>query len=105
MPGSGLKTVTRAVPGLAMSVYSIKVASLALSKNVVWRLAPFQRTTELGANPLPFTASQKPGPAATALEGEMEAAVGAGLLMVNVFAPDVPPPGAGLSTVTSAVPA
>ena len=46
---------------------------------------------------------------AVTLVGEMEVSVGIGLLpaefMVNVNAFDVPPPGAGLTTVTEAVPA
>lgn len=39
-----------------------------------------------------------------ALLGEIELSVGTGLLMVNVLAADVPPPGVGLNTVTEAVP-
>ena len=45
-----------------------------------------------------------PLPAAAVL-GEIELSVGAGLLIVNVFAEDVPPPGVGVKTVTEAVPA
>src|SRR5439155_15522678 len=41
---------------------------------------------------------------ATALVGEIELSVGAGLLIVNVEAPEIPPPGVGLKTVTAAVP-
>ena len=40
-----------------------------------------------------------------ALLGEIELSVGAGLLIVNVLAAEVPPPGVGLNTVTGAVPA
>lgn len=36
--------------------------------------------------------------------GEIVAMVGAGLLTVRVWAPDVPPPGAGLTTVIESVP-
>jgi len=39
-----------------------------------------------------------------ALLGEIEVAVGAGLLMVTVLAAEVPPPGVGVNTVTDAVP-
>jgi hypothetical protein len=56
----------------------------------------------------PVTVSVNAGPAAVALEGEMEVTVGAGFvgaLMVKVSALDVPPPGAGVCTVTFAVPA
>ncbi|PYM31494.1 MAG: hypothetical protein DMD80_00235 [Candidatus Rokuibacteriota bacterium] len=46
------------------------------------------------------------GPLPTAaVLGEIEVAVGTGLLMVNVFAAEVPPPGVGVNTVTDAVPA
>ena len=40
-----------------------------------------------------------------AVLGEIELAVGTGLLIVNVLAADVPPPGVGVNTVTDAVPA
>src|SRR5687768_5009665 len=40
-----------------------------------------------------------------ALLGEIELNVGAGLLIVNVLAAEVPPPGVGVKTVTEAVPA
>jgi hypothetical protein len=45
-----------------------------------------------------------PLPTAAVL-GEIEVAVGTGLLIVNVLAAEVPPPGVGLNTVTEAVPA
>ena len=45
-----------------------------------------------------------PLPTAAVL-GEIEVSVGAGLLIVNVEALEVPPPGVGLKTVTGAVPA
>ena len=38
-----------------------------------------------------------------ALLGEIEVAVGAGLLIVNVVVAEVPPPGVGVNTVTDAV--
>src|SRR5689334_17169731 len=61
--------------------------------------------TEAPMKFVPVTVSVNAGlPAATVL-GEMELSVGAGLLMVNVWATEVPPPGAGLKTVTCAVPA
>jgi hypothetical protein len=55
--------------------------------------------------PVPPTVSVKVAPAAMALEGDKEVRVGTGLLKVNVTALDSPPAGAGLETVTSAVPA
>jgi hypothetical protein len=56
----------------------------------------------------PVTVSENAGPPAVALEGDIEVTVGAGFaatLIVKVSALDVPPPGAGVCTVTFAVPA
>ena len=44
-------------------------------------------------------------PPTAAVLGEIEVAVGAGLLIVTVLAAEVPPPGVGVNTVTDAVPA
>jgi hypothetical protein len=54
---------------------------------------------------VPFTVRVKPGSPATAWSGAMPVRVGTGLLMVNTEGAEVPPPGVGLNTVTSAVPA
>ena len=57
--------------------------------------------------PLPLTLRVKAELPATALGGVSETIEGSGLglLIVNAFALDVPPPGVGLTTVTLAVPA
>jgi len=91
-----------------MSVPLIDACSCAEFTNVVVRLAPFQFTTDPLTNPLPFTFSMKEVPPAVADEGDNEEMEGAGLLgglMVKGKLPEVPPPGARLNTVTSAVPA
>src|SRR2546425_12357775 len=54
---------------------------------------------------VPVAVRVNPAPSATALLGEIKLSVGAGLLIVNVEALEVPPPGVGLKTVTGAVPA
>ncbi len=54
---------------------------------------------------MPVTLREKPAAPAIAVVCESEASVGAGLLIVNVIEADVPPPGAGFTTVTAAVPA
>jgi hypothetical protein len=57
---------------------------------------------------LPFTVRVKAGPPAVADEGLRLVVVGTGLLaalIVKVWALEVPPPGAGVNTVTVAVPA
>src|SRR5262245_39419418 len=57
---------------------------------------------------LPLTVSVKAGPAAGVVFGTRLVIEGTGLLVlltVKVRLPDVPPPGAGLNTVTAGVPA
>ena len=57
---------------------------------------------------LPVTVSVNPAPPAVVAEGVRPVVVGTGLLAAlikKVWALDVPPPGAGLNTVTVAVPA
>ena len=70
--------------------------------------APFHRTLDPETKLEPVTVRVKAGPPAVPELGEVEVRVGTGLLtavMVKVCAPDVPPPGVGLKTVTVAVPA
>jgi len=107
-PGVGLKTVTAAVPTDAMSPAAIVAVSCKAETKVVGRSLPFQRTREVGTNPMPFTVSVKPVLPAVAEAGLSPVVVGAGLsagLIVNVRVFDVPPPGVPLKTVTAAVPA
>ena len=57
---------------------------------------------------VPVTVSVKADPPAIAEEGLMPVVVGtglSGLLIVKVSAPEVPPPGVGLKTVTGTLPA
>src|SRR5205809_766045 len=104
-PGVGLKTVTGAVPGVAMSFARICAWSWVLLRKVVVRIAPFQRTTDELLKFVPVAVSVNAALPASALGGEIELSVGTGLLIVNVEAPEGPPPGVGLNTVTEAVPA
>jgi hypothetical protein len=107
-PGAGLNTVTWAVPPVAMSLAGMAAVTCVVPTKVVGRFTPFQRTTEEATKLLPLTAGVKAGPPAVALLGESKVRAGTGLstglLMVNVRALEVPPPGAGLNTVTWAVP-
>src|SRR5205809_1167862 len=103
-PGVGLKTVTGAVPTVAMSPARICAVSCVLLPKVVVLALPFHRTTDEVLKFVPVTVSVKAGPPAVALLGEIELSVGAGLLMVKVCVPDVPPPGVGVKTVTGSVP-
>ena len=68
---------------------------------------PFQRIMELSKKLLPPTVNGVSGDPEKALAGLNELKVGTGLsavLIVKGKALDVPPPGAGLATVTNAVP-
>ena len=110
-PGAGVKTVTWAVPGAAVSAArSVAVNRVALTKVVV-RSVPFQRTCEPVIKFEPLTVSAKPAPPAVALAGASKDKAGAGLLdagalvTVNVCWADIPPPGVGVSTLICAVPA
>jgi len=107
-PGVGLKTVTDAVPALAMSAAVMDAVSWVDETNVVVRLAPFHLTTEPETKLLPLIVSVNAGYPTVREEGFRLVTVGTGLLaplMVKVRAPEVPPPGVGLKTVTDAVPA
>jgi len=77
-PGVGLKTVTFAVPPLAMLLAGMAAVNCVLLPNVVVRLAPPQRTTELEMKLVPSTVRVKAAPPAVALMGEMEVSVGTG---------------------------
>ena len=71
---------------------------------MVVRLELFQRTTEVGTKPDPVTVRVKAGPRAATEEGFNETIAGTGLFIVKLREADVPPPGAGVNTVTAAVP-
>src|ERR1043166_9075869 len=106
-PGAGLNTVTWAVPALAISVVEIAADTFVALTKVVVRAAPFQFTTDPFTKPLPLTDRVKAAVPAVALDGDrlLMAGTGLGALTVNVDPAEVPPPGAGLNTVTCAVPA
>src|SRR2546421_117816 len=103
-PGAGVTTVTCGVPAAATSAAATAaVICVALTKTVV-RAAPFQRTLEPVTKLVPLTVSVDAAPPTPALEGESDASVGTGLVIVNVWAPEVPPSTPGIVTVTWAVP-
>ena len=61
-------------------------------------------TDELEIKPLPVIVKTVPEAKSVTVPGENEVTCGAGLLMVNVVGPDVPPPGAGFETAICPVP-
>ncbi len=67
-----------------MSAAVMEAVSWLLLTKVVVRLVPFHRTTELELKLEPLTVNVKAAPPAVALDGEIEIAVGTGLLMVKV---------------------
>jgi hypothetical protein len=74
---------------------------------VVGRPPPFHCTTELPTKSEPNTVKVNAGSPGVALVGERENIVGTGLVplvIVKFTAFDVPPPGAGLITVTATMP-
>ena len=74
---------------------------------VVVRSDPFHRTTEPAIKFDPLTVRANPAPPAVALEGLRLVRAGTGFngFIVKVNALEMPPPGAGLNTVTDADPA
>jgi len=105
-PGDGLKTVTAAKPGVAISVAGIETISSVLLRKVVVRVEPFQRTSDVVTKPVPITDRVKAGPPAGVDDGLRRVTVGVGFptTIENGTEFDVPPPGAGLTTVTLADP-
>jgi hypothetical protein len=105
--GAELKTVTAPVPAVAMLLAGI-CATTGPPLSAVGRSFPFQRTTELGTKFVPITAKVKVSAPTGAQLGSRELIVGMGfvsLLIAKLTISEVPPPGAGLVTITAAVPA
>jgi hypothetical protein len=72
--------------------------------NVVDRLDPSHRTTELGVKPAPLIVNVNDGLFRGRDEGIRLDMLGVGLLIVNVRELEVPPPGVGVNTVIGLVP-
>ena len=104
-PGAGFATVTVAVPTFAMSAVVMAACKLVFDTKVVVRALPFHCTVEEARKFVPVTISVKPASPANAALGPKAATVGVGLLTAKSNAPEMPPPGAGVETVTIAVPA
>src|SRR5262245_43891088 len=106
-PGAAVKTVTEAVPRAAMSLAGIEAVSWVAPPNVVGRSAPFQRTSEPETKVVRGAGRGEGGPPAVAEAGLglFTAGTGLGAMTVKLTALDVPPPGAGVKTVTEGVPA
>ena len=104
-PGVGFTTVTETVPVAFTSAARIAAVTCVEETNVVVLAEPFQFTTDPETKFVPSTVSVKSELPAEVEVGLIEVVVGTGLLIVNVRAAEVPPPGAGVTTSTEAVPA
>ena len=107
-PGVPLKTVILAVPAATIKAAVTEAVNCVALIYVVVSEVPFHFTVDPLMKLLPFTVRVKAGLPAVVLMGEREPAVGTGLLpaavIVNGKLLDVPPPGAGVTTVILAVP-
>lgn len=102
--GAGFVTVTIEVPAVARSVTKMAAESFVLLTNVVVRLVPLNCRVAPFTKPVPLTVREKAAAPTVALEGDREERVGDALLMMKETAVEVPPPGAGLVTVTLTTP-
>ena len=97
-PGVGFVTVTCAVEMAAISAPVMLAVNLLDDVKVVVLSDPFQRTTEAGTNPLPFTVKVNAWPPTIALSGDRDAMAGTPYWMFSGTVPEVPPPGVGVVT-------
>ena len=102
-PGEGLNTVTEALPVLATSEAVIEAVNWVALTNVVVRLEPFHRTTELEMKEEPVTVSVKSASPAFALVGLSDVILGTGFCGVGV-PPPPPPPQLASANVKTATP-
>ena len=102
-PGVGFITVTVAVPAVAMSLAGTEAVNFVPLTYFVVSPVPFHCTVEVETKFVPVTVRVNAAPPAVALEGDSEVAFGNGLLTVKMRLFDLPPPGAGFTTVTDAV--
>ena len=99
---TGLNTTTDAVPTDAISVAGTAAVNCVALPNVVTRFAPFHCTIAVFRKLLPFTVNVNAGPPAIAEFGLSEARAGTAVVISNISVFDVPPPGAGFTTITDA---
>ena len=103
-PGAGVVTVTATEPAVMTSDAGTWAVSCEALTKVVGSATPPQLTYEEDTKFVPLTVSTNAPVPATTLVGLSADTAGVGLEAVttSVAAPDVPPPGAGLTTVTLA---
>src|SRR2546426_39613 len=99
-PGPAVPTEPCAGPAVARSAAGIAAVSWVALTKVVVRAVPFQRTPEPFTKLLPLTVMVNAASPVVALVGDSDVSAGAGLVTENVWAAEVPPPGAGGRTGT-----
>jgi hypothetical protein len=104
-PGAGVTTAIEAFPTFARSLDGICALSEVAETKFVVNALPFHAICEEDRKFKPVTDNVNPAPPALAEVGESPVTLGEGLSTVKLSAVDVPPPGAGLSTVTLNEPA
>jgi hypothetical protein len=104
-PGVGLTTVMDEVPTVAMSEARIITVSDEDDTKVVTRGLPFTLTVDDATKFEPVIVMVKFVPPTVVEAGEIPAVTGMGFVIVKICAAEVPPPGAGFTTVIEAVPA
>ena len=104
-PGVGVKTDNFKAPAVAKSARVNVMPSCVAEVNVVGRSAPLTRTTEFERKLLPVNVNGVAALLSNAENLSSEVKIGAGLLIDKELEFEVPPPGAGLKTLSAAVPA
>jgi hypothetical protein len=101
--GIGLETATApTAPRDSLAAGNAALTSVPLT-NVVTSGTPFQVTMDEGTKPLPLTSRDRAAEPASALAGLIDVSTGEGFSTTNGAEADVPPPGPGFTTVTTAV--
>jgi hypothetical protein len=103
-PGVGFTTVMDAVPAVAISPAVIVAVSVVEETKIVLRAEPLKSTVDDALKLVPVTVKVNCTPPASVEVGLIAVVVGTGFLTVSVCTPDVPPPGAGFTTVMESVP-
>jgi hypothetical protein len=104
-PGAGLLTMTANDPAVAISGAVTAIVTCVALTNVTVLAALLNVPVAPLTKFVPLMVRVKAAPPAVALVGENDVIVGTGLLTVKLLVIEVPPPGAGLVTVTPKVPA
>src|SRR5438270_10229328 len=98
-PGAALPTLICAVPPDARSADVIVACNCEADTKIGLRGLPLNRTTDVGTKFVPLTVVVEAGDPAVTTAGATLVIVGTGFVTRNETALEVPPPGAGFTTV------